>query len=102
MTKSVRLDPLAEEELAAAEAWYEEQAGLGHELVQAVRAAGRRISGNPSAFPLAAGIAPARGIRRCLIERFPYALFFIELDDEIRVLAVAHQRRKPLHWRRRG
>ena len=33
--------------------------------------------------------------------RFPYAVVYIELDNEIRVLAVAHTSREPGFWRGR-
>ncbi|MCP4594404.1 MAG: hypothetical protein GY842_27045 [bacterium] len=37
-------------------------------------------------------------VRRASLSRFPYALVFIELDEEIRVLAVAHDKRRPGYW----
>jgi toxin ParE1/3/4 len=102
MTKAVLLDQRAEAELSAAETWYEEQAGLGADFVAAVREAGRRIRENPRAFPLASGVSPALEVRGCAVTRFPFVLFFTEMSNEIRVLAVAHQRRRPLYWRKRA
>lgn len=99
--KPVRLARAAQEELSAAEDWYEENAGLGVDLVHAVRVAAQQISDRPSSFPLAPGVRPSTGIRRCPVERFPYALYFVELADEFRVLAVAHVRRRPGYWRGR-
>jgi hypothetical protein len=37
-------------------------------------------------------------VRRALLPRFPYALVFLELQAEIRVLAVAHAKRHPDYW----
>ncbi len=37
-------------------------------------------------------------VRRALLPRFPYALVFLELQTEIRVLAVAHAKRHPDYW----
>ncbi len=34
-------------------------------------------------------------IRRALLARFPYALVFLVREDEVRVLAVAHAKRRP-------
>lgn len=31
-------------------------------------------------------------------ERFPYSIAFIELPTVVRVLAVAHERRRPGYW----
>jgi hypothetical protein len=40
-------------------------------------------------------------VRRCPVRRFPLALVFIEMPDEIRILAAAHGRRRPGYWRSR-
>lgn len=46
--------------------------------------------------------APWRGAnRRMPLRRFPYSVVYLLLPDEIRVLAVAHQRRKPGYWKGR-
>lgn len=37
-------------------------------------------------------------IRRALLPRFPYAVVFMDLGAEIRVLAAAHARRRPGYW----
>jgi plasmid stabilization system protein ParE len=40
--------------------------------------------------------------RRLPLRRFPYSIFYEVGDAEVRVLAVAHQSRKPDFWRGRG
>ena len=40
-------------------------------------------------------------VRRAPVKRFPYHVIYLELNGEIRVLAVAHDRRKPGYWRDR-
>lgn len=43
--------------------------------------------------------APWRGTnRRMPLRRFPYSIIYLLLPEEIRVLAIAHQRRKPGYW----
>ena len=42
-----------------------------------------------------------RGLRRALLRKFPYSLFYAVDSDEILVVAVAHQRRRPGYWRKR-
>jgi hypothetical protein len=32
------------------------------------------------------------------LRRFPYSIVYLLLPEEIRVLAIAHQRRKPGYW----
>jgi toxin ParE1/3/4 len=40
----------------------------------------------------------ALGLRRALLSRFPYGVVFVELEDHIRVVAIAHAKRKPGYW----
>ena len=46
-------------------------------------------------------VSPRLGVRRCLLRRCPRAIVFIELGDEICVLAVAHGIRAPGYWHTR-
>jgi plasmid stabilization system protein ParE len=39
--------------------------------------------------------------RRYALRRFPYSVFYQVASDEIRVVAVAHHRRRPSYWARR-
>ncbi len=51
----------------------------------------RKIAKSPAAFP-----EIAKGIRRCLLNRFPYQINFEIVDtNEIKILVVKHQRRDP-------
>jgi hypothetical protein len=36
-----------------------------------------------------------------VLRRFPYAVVFLELETEIRILAFAHKRRRPAYWQQR-
>lgn len=40
-------------------------------------------------------------VRRLPLRRFPYSIVYFLRESEVRVLAVAHQRRKPGFWRGR-
>jgi len=40
-------------------------------------------------------------IRRCRLKRFPYSVVYTQDVDDILILAVAHQHRKPNYWRAR-
>lgn len=40
--------------------------------------------------------------RRYLMRRFPYGIIYQEANDELRVIAVAHQNRRPAYWARRS
>lgn len=100
--RTVNLEPEAEQELAAAYEWYESKLdGLGEELLSEVDSAIERISRSPGVFPLVHGPARAQHVRRALLRRFPLTVVFIEAGDAVRVLAFAHQRRRPGYWRQR-
>jgi plasmid stabilization system protein ParE len=36
--------------------------------------------------------------RRHLLRRFPYGVIYQITEEELRVIAVAHQRRRPAYW----
>jgi toxin ParE1/3/4 len=89
--------PEAEAELLDARAWYEEEGvGLGAIFAAAVETTVTAILQSPLAYLRVKG-----DTRRVLVRRFPYAVYFRPLDDEIIVLAVMHGRRNPRHWRSR-
>ena len=68
--------------------------GLGDDLLAAVDRAVERISERPNSFPNSSH----RGHRKCLVQRFPYTIHFIDSEDAIWIMAVAHRRRKPDYW----
>ena len=98
MTPRLVFRPEAEAELLDARAWYErERVGLGAIFAGPVETTVTAIPQRPLAYPRVKG-----HIRRALVRRFPYAVYFRPIDDEIIILAVMHGRRNPRHWRSRG
>ena len=89
--------PQAEAELVAARNWYNTQrAGLGHEFVDEVAEASAAIATRPLSFPKVHG-----EMRRAILRRFPYGVFFRTTTDEVIILGVVHGRRHPRLWRSR-
>jgi plasmid stabilization system protein ParE len=85
----------ASAEVEEAVAWYEERReGLGSEFRQELEALLGRIQQNPQAFLQ----YNDQGVRRGLLRRFPYTVFFREYEDRIWIAAVVHQKRKPGYW----
>lgn len=85
-------------ELWEATAWYERQcSGLGGKFRSAVEDAVRRIHENPQA----GSRYVATRFRYVLVRRFPYVVFYHEGAEVIRIMAVAHGRRKPGYWKNR-
>ena len=88
----VRLE--AQAELVEAWGWYETQrSGLGDELLGCLEAAIGRAARDPTLHAITHG-----DVRRVLVRRFPYAVFYAVEGAQIIVLAIAHVRREPLYW----
>ena len=96
----VDLHPEARAEFRSAALWYQERRdGLGVEFVAAVDAALLRIRKAPKSFPRWAGTEKAPAvIRKVPVDRFPYVIAFEERKRHVLILAVAHQKRRPLYW----
>ena len=97
MSYRVVFRPQAQAELLEARDWYEaHQEGLGELFSAAVEVAISSISERPLTFPRV-----HQEIRRALLQRFPYGVFFQMLKDEIVVLGIVHGRRRPSTWQSR-
>ncbi len=69
---------------------------LGRRFIQTTDALIGRMSGNPWQFPVL-----LKNVRRALLRRFPYALFFHVEDDALIVIACFHASRDPSQWQKR-
>ena len=75
----------------------EQKVGLGIDLLSEVENILRNIQQNPNL-----GTAyKIEGIRRYTIKRFPYLIFYTELEEVIWIIAIAHGKRKPDYWQER-
>lgn len=87
MSRRLIIRPDAYEDLAAAHDWYEaKQPGLGLEMSIAVLAKMQEAKVRPTSFP----IRQNPDIRRVLVDRFPYVVYFRLRTDAVIVLAVFH------------
>ena len=74
--------------------WYDERrAGLGNELLKAVRSAVRALQENPMRYP-----EYYRGFRRVLLRRFPYKIFYRIEKQRVLVFRLLHAKQD--HTRR--
>ena len=77
--------------------WYEnERPGLGVEFLAELRATYFRLADGPLKYQELRG-----GIRRSLLRRFPYVVYFAIEADIVVVVAVLHASRDPAEWQRR-
>jgi plasmid stabilization system protein ParE len=97
MSLPVGLRPEARAEFDEAFDWYEQQRpGLGLDFAAQVQEVLDRISATPELYAQV-----FEDVRRAVVQRFPYAVFYkIELPQVV-VLAVFHGRRDPKSWQAR-
>jgi toxin ParE1/3/4 len=92
----IRLE--AEQDMREAYSWYEKQIpGLGSNFLLKVDAALRSLQRNPIQYPLV-----HREVRRCLVRRFPYGIFYVAEDKRVVIVAVFHAKRNPSAWHARA
>lgn len=98
MKPRVLILPDAERDIADAHKWYEERSPrLGSEFLRAVEVCMAAIERNPQAHPIV-----HKQVRRALLRRFPYGIFYLVQENTIPVLACFHGRRDPKVVRQRA
>ncbi len=91
--------PAALDELRDAAAFYAATANveLGLAFVGEFERAVNVILANPKI-----GVVFRGALRRYLLRRFPYSVIYQPTAEELQIIAVAHQRRRPGYWPRRS
>ena len=98
MSLEVRYSPEALADVAEAFSWYQAQRpGLGWEFVGELEATLSLLQRMPQAGP-----EVHRALRRALLRRFPYAVYYALSPDRLQVRAVLHMRRHPRRWQSRA
>jgi toxin ParE1/3/4 len=98
MSLPVVLRPVARQEYDDAVDYYEGQrTGLGQQFADRVNEVIRRIGNNPKIHGIVTG-----DIRKAVVSKFPYCIFYRELADRVEVIAVFHTSRDPAVWRQRA
>ena len=101
MNPHVRFEDQADAEYRFAGRWYEgRREHLGIEF-DAVDATIDQIVAMPQAGSLAPRMPPDVPVRRRAVTRFPYHVVYLATPTHIRILAIAHDRRKPGYWESR-
>ena len=87
-------DPEAQSEFLAAVRYYEDsQIGLGRRFRNLVESGVKKITETPFLYRTVK--AP---FRRYLFPKFPYSIIYSIEPDHVRIIAVAHNKRKPGYW----
>ena len=94
MNARLVLRPEAVRDLREAFLWYEARRdGLGQAFLRQVRARLDQIRENPRAWATV-----LRSVRRAVLKRFPYGIYYEEQGERVVVLAVYHFKRSPDGW----
>lgn len=85
-------------ELNKAAAFYSVKANkqLGLALITEFEKSALFLSENPEL-----GVPWVSGTRRFVMRRFPFNIMYYILSDQLFVIAIAHQKRRPDYWHRR-
>ena len=90
--------PEVRDELDREYNWYESQhTGLGDEFIDSVEETLNRICQMPESYPIV-----YRDIRRSIIRRFPFAVYYRIVSSRVIVTAIFHSRRDPKVWQARS
>lgn len=82
---------IAETDIVEAARWYElRDQGLGAEFIRAVDACIAAIERNPRQYPVV-----YENIRRTLLRKLPFAIFYLVENESIVILACLHTKRHP-------
>lgn len=91
------INSVAEKELEEATNWYNiQKENLGKSFVLEVDNTIMRILENPFQFPKV-----KKQIRRAVVRRFPYSIFFYVDDFTVNIFAIFHTSRNPKLWNNR-
>ena len=97
MARRIVVRPQSDLDIQAAAVWYEDQqSGLGARFLDELDLVFQRIAESPLQFPRL-----ELEVRRALLRRFPYGVYFLAEAEEVRVLAVLHLHQQPDVWKSR-
>ncbi len=91
------INPFAELDILDARDWYNDQKeNLGSEFILEIKHTIEKIEINPLQFP-----EVKKDIRRALVNRFPYIIFFTVYEPVVNIFALFHTSRNPKVWKSR-
>lgn len=97
MTLQVYIRPEAEADLDDAALWYQTQAaGLGYEFLDEIKKTLQIMADNPEIFQ-----EIYKNVRRAIVQRFPFVIYYQIEEETIVVLGIIHASRNPHNWKKR-
>ncbi len=97
--KPFRIHRLARREISDVYLHYQrtDDPTLAPDFRSRLRAAFQEIRRNPERYPRQHRTV----VRKYILKRFPYLIFYIDYPEYIRVFAIAHTSRRPGYWKSR-
>jgi plasmid stabilization system protein ParE len=94
VSRRIIFRPAADQDIDAAFDWYErQQNGLGEQFLRSVGVTVELIRTHPEMYPVVRG-----SIRRAVLRRFPYLLFYVVEPTRVVVIGCLHASRDPDTW----
>lgn len=91
------ITPTAQKDIQTGRNWYEmQQSLLGDEFIDAIESAIKKVQSNPQLFSII-----YKSIRRAMLKRFPFGIYYFVKDDIVNIFAVIHFSRNPKIWKQR-
>ncbi len=92
--KPVKFRLKAENEMINAKNYYNVQLDdLGMDFIDEVEKSIELIQKSPTRWAIIEG-----NIHKYILQRFPFTIYYVNEVEEILILAIAHQSRKPGYW----
>ncbi len=97
MSLPVILDPESQAEFDEGYDYYQtKRLGLGEDFADAVETVLDRIGRMPNIHGRVLG-----DVRKAVVRRFPYCVYYRSEADRVRVIAIFHTSRNPDEWKKR-
>ena len=98
MSSKVIILPFAELDIKESVNFYKEKnQRTALEFIESLNIAFNLIMDNPKTFPIV-----KTNIRKYIMKKFPFCIYFIDKNDKIYILAVFHTKRNPSIWEERN
>lgn len=97
MKIDIIIQPDAANDILETAKWYDNNLnGLGESFIDSIDSAINSVQHNPEAYPKV-----YKKLRRVLLKKFPFGLFYLYESYKIIVIAVFHVSRSPKEWKKR-
>jgi len=98
MTYEVTVREEAERDIELLFNYYEDiRVGLGHDLLLCIEDAFSKIERKPLSYKKI-----YKELRRVIVRRFPYRVFYFVAESKVIVTAVFHAQKDPVSWQNRN